>query len=261
MIGPREVQRRASRLGLRAEDIERDYILNHVLAAVAGEPEGLIFRGGTALARVYWPDFRLSEDIDFITDASVEAIERVLTRAAQTAGEASGLALQLEFHPPRGGWSRSLIKWPDEPPDRDRELIIDVNRNERAYLPVETERITLPYQDLSGLEAVIPTVALAEILGNKWFMIDDAERREPRDLFDIWAGLCQFNVPFEEVRRGHKAKYGWFPQRLQPERVRRLATAWEDRLAHQVGKLPSIDRVLHDVAAVFDAWEASTRDA
>ncbi|MCI0634921.1 MAG: hypothetical protein L0206_13540 [Actinobacteria bacterium] len=54
-----ELRGRARRLGVDIELVRKDYVLNHVLAAVAESADDIVFRGGTALARVYWPDFRI----------------------------------------------------------------------------------------------------------------------------------------------------------------------------------------------------------
>jgi predicted nucleotidyltransferase component of viral defense system len=68
MIRDIEVRNRARRLGVDAGLIRKDHVLNHVLAGIAADPGDLVFRGGTALSRVYRPDFRISEDLDFITE-------------------------------------------------------------------------------------------------------------------------------------------------------------------------------------------------
>lgn len=101
MIDDAEIRRRASSLGVQQDHIERDYVLNHLLAQLSDHPGSLIFRGGTALARVYWPDFRLSEDLDFITPGNGEDIEGVERRAVRRAREQTGFELSLDFAGPR----------------------------------------------------------------------------------------------------------------------------------------------------------------
>ena len=53
--------------------IEKDYALSYVLAGIAKQPElshSLIFKGGTALKKIYFGDYRFSEDLDFsVVDA------------------------------------------------------------------------------------------------------------------------------------------------------------------------------------------------
>ena len=48
--------------------IEKDYALSYVLAGMAKQSElshSLIFKGGTALKKIFFGDYRFSEDLDF----------------------------------------------------------------------------------------------------------------------------------------------------------------------------------------------------
>lgn len=83
MIQPAEIARLAHRLGLGDKTIEKDYVLTWTLLAVADSPlrNHLAFKGGTALKKVYVPEYRFSEDLDFTlladlsNDALVGAVE------------------------------------------------------------------------------------------------------------------------------------------------------------------------------------------
>ncbi len=250
MIDVTEISARARTLGIDPAYVERDHLLSHVLAAIAeGEPH-LTFRGGTALARVYWPDFRLSEDLDFIGDITARELERTLSRAVESAAQQSSMDLELRFGAPKGGWSRSSVR------AGEIEILVDVNAGDRPYLPAEEHPLRLPYSDLGNRERKIRVLALAEILGNKWFMLDDDDRREPRDLYDVWTGLVRFGVPFEELARGHHAKYGTNPSEGQLRRAERLKELWETRLGHQLADLPPFDDVLAAVRHHFEGWRA-----
>jgi uncharacterized protein len=67
MIQPGEIARLAHRLCLGDKTIEKDYVLTWTLLAIAESPlrDRLAFKGGTALKKVYIPDYRFSEDLDF----------------------------------------------------------------------------------------------------------------------------------------------------------------------------------------------------
>jgi predicted nucleotidyltransferase component of viral defense system len=130
MIDDAEIRRRSSSLGIQEDHVERDYILNHFLAHVSSGPGSLVFRGGTALARVYWPDFRLSEDLDFITPGSGEDIEDIERRAVRLAQMTTGIALRLGVGVPRGDRLRSSVDWTTEWGSAG-SLLIDVVRRER----------------------------------------------------------------------------------------------------------------------------------
>lgn len=134
MIDDAEIRRRASTLGVQQDHVERDYVLNHLLAHVSADSGTLVFRGGTALARVYWPDFRLSEDLDFITPGSGDDIERVERGAVHRARETTGIELSLEFGPPGRDRSRSIVDWTTDWGSVG-SLLIDVVRGEGPALP------------------------------------------------------------------------------------------------------------------------------
>src|SRR5665647_2863376 len=68
MIKPGEIQKIANQLGLRDTQIEKDYVIAWVLKGISNNnnlKEILIFKGGTALRKIYFTDYRLSEDLDF----------------------------------------------------------------------------------------------------------------------------------------------------------------------------------------------------
>ena len=57
-----------NRLGIPWEVLERDYLLSWVLAGirqVESLRETLVFKGGTALKKCYFGEYRFSEDLDF----------------------------------------------------------------------------------------------------------------------------------------------------------------------------------------------------
>lgn len=73
--------------------IERDYVLAWFLTGLAGHPlrEVLAFKGGTALRRCWFEDYRFSEDLDFtltrpITLEDILAgLDEILQRLRQPA--------------------------------------------------------------------------------------------------------------------------------------------------------------------------------
>jgi len=67
MIQSGEIHRMAHKQGLGDKTIEKDYVLTWVLLAIANSTlkERLAFKGGTAIKKIYVPDYRFSEDLDF----------------------------------------------------------------------------------------------------------------------------------------------------------------------------------------------------
>lgn len=69
------------RFGLPWEVLERDYLLSWILAGIERVDvlkRSLVFKGGTALKKCYFGEYRFSEDLDFTmidhnhTDATIE---------------------------------------------------------------------------------------------------------------------------------------------------------------------------------------------
>jgi len=246
VIDRAEIRARARRLGLDESHVEHDYALCHVLVAISEAFPELVFRGGTSLARVYWPDYRLSEDLDFTSSSPVDQLEGRLQSAIEVASKRTTLDLMLDFGASRNSWSRSVIRW------ADHELLLDVNSDVETALGSSRRPIDLPYRDLQEQEATVEVFALPEIMGNKWYMLN--ERREPRDLFDIWAGLARFGVPFDDLDRGHRARYRYPPSAGSLYNAKSLEALWETRLAHQLADLPPFGTVYREVKREFQAW-------
>ena len=109
MIPPSEIASMAHRLGLGDKTIEKDYVLTWTLLAVANSPlrERLAFKGGTALKKIYIPDYRFSEDLDFTLLDSISSeelndeIEALFVshtrREVHFLGDITGLQFNLHF--------------------------------------------------------------------------------------------------------------------------------------------------------------------
>jgi predicted nucleotidyltransferase component of viral defense system len=68
------LQEARQRLVLPWEVLERDYLLSWVLAGITRVDslrDTLVFKGGTALRKCYFGDYRFSEDLDFTAVGSV----------------------------------------------------------------------------------------------------------------------------------------------------------------------------------------------
>jgi predicted nucleotidyltransferase component of viral defense system len=142
---------------------------------------------------------------------------------------------------------RAMVGWAEV------QLAVDLNRAERLALPIGRRDLDLPYSDLSPEARAIRVVALEEILANKWYMLDD--RKEPRDLYDLWSGICVRDAPLDSVADAFRAKYRAKPTLWRIERAQKLEAAWEARLAHQVSDLPPFRDVFDEVYASVQAWE------
>ena len=68
MIIKQEVMDHAKRFGLDPNIVEKDYVLNWILAGIVSSEtlrDKWIFKGGTCLKKCYFEQYRFSEDLDF----------------------------------------------------------------------------------------------------------------------------------------------------------------------------------------------------
>ncbi|PIQ41393.1 hypothetical protein COW06_03005, partial [Candidatus Gracilibacteria bacterium CG12_big_fil_rev_8_21_14_0_65_38_15] len=94
MIPRSEVQRLAHRLKMNELILEKDYVLTWILLGIADSVlyPLLAFKGGTALKKIYFHNYRFSEDLDFTVLEKVESndlisgLERVIFDLSKSQG-------------------------------------------------------------------------------------------------------------------------------------------------------------------------------
>ncbi len=201
MIDRAELQRRASREGIPLEILERDYVLSWVLWGLFRGRElqkRLIFKGGTCLKKVYFPNFRFSVDLDFTLPKplSPSSLLEHLQDGMLSAEAASGLSLtaaplRIETVDDTYGQETYRVRLYYRGPVRERgspvAIILDLNRSERLVFPVQTRPLLHDYSDSEVFGTVQATVyTLEEILAEKVRALY-AQRAYAisKDLFDL----------------------------------------------------------------------------
>ncbi len=87
MIKPREIQQKAREAGVRDQQIEKDYVLSWILNGVAQHEQLskiIVFKGGTVLKKIYFEDYRFSEDLDFTLLNNDTTNEQIFTWFKET---------------------------------------------------------------------------------------------------------------------------------------------------------------------------------
>ncbi len=199
------------RLGLPWEVLERDYLLSWVLAGLAQVDslrDTLVFKGGTALRKCYFGDYRFSEDLDFSGLDGVptgEALERAVRdacgAAAKLLDEYAPVALSCERYsekqPHPGGQEaftiRARLPWQRQPQTR---VMIEITVDEPILKPAPKRTLIHPYGE--SIETEIRVYALEEIVAEKLRAILQQARTietrgwtrsRARDYYDLWQVL------------------------------------------------------------------------
>lgn len=256
MIAQREISQIASQQHKLDKVIEKDYVITWILLGLANSKlkESLAFKGGTALKKVYFPDYRYSEDIDFtiLEDVDENALIddfRVVLRALERA-QAFVFDLKEERIERRTDSITFYIDYvgPLQARLGSRDIKVDFTLIEKLLYPIEERIIKAPYSDCKGLSRRLKTYSLEEILAEKLCAL--IGRTEPRDVYDTHYLLDLGTLDYHLVTEGFKVKAE--SKKIDPKRLPNIlrqkeatiARLWEIRLAHQVDELPHLEAVI-----------------
>ena len=270
MISRAELRSSAAKFGVSLDNVQRDYVLSWVLKGLyenATLSRSLVFKGGTALRKAYFPDYRFSQDLDFTSVEALkgEEIAANLKAVVETVGDESGIS----FLPDRLGLEKTRDVPGEEAyearlyffrPEQHRGMPmvvkIEMTCYEEVMLPPLRKPLYHPYSDASNFADLNITVyRLEEILTEKLrAILLQRGYAAPRDLYDIW--YLRRNVPFNLDRiRGlfrRKCEYkglDWRSASLDELVARResFQGAWRTSLEDQLAVVPDFDQVFTEV--------------
>jgi len=257
MIPAAELAKLAHRLGVGDRVIEKDYVLSWLLVAVAESDlrHALVFKGGTALKRCYYPDYRFSEDLDFSLTAELSHDDLAAAFEALYPWLARRVNLTLApraAEPSVSGGTTLLINYVGPLSARlgSRHLKVDLTRGELLLYPAAERTLLASYTDFP-VGMTLPTYALEEILVEKLCAL--IGRTEPRDLYDVYWLFESGDADAHSLPQGFALKCrhkGVDPGRLEEALTGKLPAIgrlWTSRLAMQVPDLPDLDDVLRSV--------------
>ena len=249
--------------------LERDYCLAWFLVGLSRSPlrEVLVFKGGTALRRCYFGDYRFSEDLDFTLaeprelDALLAGLELVYAEVQRASGIVVRFA-RADRKSHQNSHTFYLAYEGPLPAASPKEVKVDITIREQLVRPVEDRPVLRGYDEYVDLpeDATVRAYALEEIAVEKLVALTDKARNEPRDLYDLWhltsEGLIDFSTLIPEI----EAKLA-FRDRTRDAMTSELATKevryrklWAVRLGQQMATLPPFDDV-------FRAVRRNLRDA
>lgn len=191
MIKPGELQIKARKLGVRDQQIEKDYILSWILQGIAehGRLSGtIVFKGGTVLKKVYFEDYRFSEDLDFTLLGNDNSNEQMFEWFAEVfeyirdkanipleiidnnEHEDGGINFYISYVGPLGGLGAN------------KKVKVDISRSETLVFDPIMQDVFLGYSDQEPHQLLC--YSLEEVLVEKMRSI--MQRMQARDFYDLW---------------------------------------------------------------------------
>ena len=266
------------RRGIRWEVLERDYLLSWVLARIAAVPElrrTLVFKGGTALKKCYFGNYRFSEDLDFsgregapAGGAMEELMDRACAAAQEMLAEHADVELvydrYAERNPHPGGQEafriRARLPWHRA---LDTPVKVEVTMDEPILWPVAQREVMHEYGE--PLRAEVLTYSLEEVVAEKLRAIlqqtDRLERRgwsrtRARDFYDLWSvlgayleelDLTDFAHRLHEKCRLRDVDFAGPEDFFDPRAVANVQLEWERSLGPLVPGLPAFETVVDEL--------------
>jgi len=266
------------RLKLPWEVLERDYLLSWILAGIAQTEalkETLVFKGGTALKKCYFGDYRFSEDLDFSAvgnfqtgEAMENAMEETCAQAVKLVDPYAPVEISCERYTerdphPKGQEAftiRARLPWQSTSHTRIR---VEITVDEKVLKPYSKRTVLHEYGE--PLQASIFVYSLEEIVAEKLrAILQHVEalkergwsRSRARDYYDLWRifgsyqkrlHLADFPVFLRQKCSVRKVAFtgsdAFFPKTM----LAMIEESWEQGLGSLVPGLPSFKTVIGEL--------------
>jgi len=199
MFTKEEIDKKAIEFNLDPADVERDYIQSWIINEVSKNSflqSKLILKGSCALRKLYNPNTRFANDIDF--SANIHINENILEEQLLMIGKEVQKQTGVVFVENVNVKNKNLPK--DIGVDAlearmyfkgiytDGKFIlktqVDITQNDKFYLPPETHKIIHPYSDSDKfIDSKVLGQKIEDIIATKFITI--IHRQKAGDFFDL----------------------------------------------------------------------------
>ncbi|MFQ5804740.1 MAG: nucleotidyl transferase AbiEii/AbiGii toxin family protein [Candidatus Methylomirabilales bacterium] len=272
------LQEARKRLRLPWEVLERDYLVSWVLGGITcvdALRDTLVFKGGTALKKCYFGDYRFSEDLDFTgvgsvpTGAAMEAaMQEACAQAVKLLDPYAPMVIVCERHVERdqhpGGQEafdiRARFPWHRQ---LQTSIMVEIALDEPVLKPCPQRTVLHDYGEPLGAEVLV--YSLDEIVTEKLRAILQhlraLERRGwvrscARDYYDLWrilsacrdrVGVSDFPSLLREKCEVREVTFSgpdsFFPDAM----LSQVEKTWNQWLGPLVPDLPPYKAVMEDL--------------
>ena len=268
--------------GLIFETVQQDYLLSWILSGLFEHPSlknGLIFKGGTALKKCYFGDYRFSEDLDFSVISPIPKKKELLATVTEACksterkmNEFAEIRLFVERYEERDPHPfdqeafkvRAQFPWHREPLTT---AMIEITMQERILLSPVMKKIIHPYGE--QINTPINTYSLEEIILEKHRAIlqktiklheKGRDRSRTRDYYDLWRILNTFkpdlffeNFPslLRQKCAPKNVNFSGVESFFDPLMMEAISRAWKVWLGPLVPDLPECDLVIKELKTMI----------
>ena len=230
--------------------IEKDYLLTELLYLIK-DVDGIYFKGGTALNKIFLDHARLSEDLDFTVTRDVKKVEKEIKQKLK------GTKFDTITHDKRVHQFVRLIVHYKLFHD---EGTIFIDLNEKGKLIFKSEEYELPhfYQDYIPKYSV-RTLSKKELFAEK--MAATIGRNKPRDHFDLYQIISRkMPLDLKVVRKKCESSGDEFNIIKMFNRAKKLKNRWDEDLGFLLPTKVTFQEVMTTLAKHFKLKEAKEKE-
>jgi len=193
VISENKLRYLAGEKGFNLIYLEKDYFLTLLLYFLK-DVEGICFKGGTALNKIFLNHTRLSEDLNFVSKLKVS---KVKTKIVELLDNLKGIFPRYQFENQTSNFFRLKIFYKSFF-TRTNFVIVDVNSKASILLQPEKRKIHHFYDEIPKFE--ILTLNVNELIAEKIRTL--ITRKQPRDYFDVYMLLKKgYSIDFSLVEK------------------------------------------------------------
>lgn len=253
------IQEYARKARLPTALVEKDYVLSVVLAFISKLPEAknLVFKGGTALRKAYFPDYRLSADLDFtVVKGNRTALKKSIAQLENRGLEGVSF-LKMSDKTLAGMPSLNLVLQYEsrigttEGKRHVDSVKMDFNFDNEVCLKPERRKIVLPREfDIEEFE--INVMRIEEVISEKIHAI--YRRPKPRDLYDLHYLLGKgYKIDVELVDRKLKSLGKRLELELFAKHIEKLRAKWETDMKGLLPFVPDFEVIASETVKMAKA--------
>lgn len=268
MIKPGEIQVLAGEAGVRDTQIEKDYAISWGLFGISQNEflsNCLAFKGGTALKKIYYPDYRFSEDLDFTyvgSEFNIDTIKAEFQKMIEQVYAESRIQFSIKndlqyetgnynfylaYTGPLGGFGAN------------KDIKVDISTDELMCDSPTKRNIINRYSDLEGIKYKVLVYTLSEIISEK--MRSLMQRTAPRDIYDLWYLFEQEGLNIQDYissfkkKAEHKKKNPPELTKVVMHKEKIFQSHWEKHLASQMNDIPDFKKVWRELGKHWRKFE------
>lgn len=220
--------------------------------------EHLIFKGGTAIRKIFFPNtWRFSEDLDFtlLPDTDPMLVTSGLKQVCDILENECGIEYEENINVPNSNNAILGFVQFTGPIGMKNKIKIDISRIEKMVNPPVTQTVTVSYNDLSNFS--VTGYTLNEVISEKIRSL--MQRTKVRDYYDVWKMLGQDN-DFDTLLIGNMVQQkctlntiDYDPAKIfDSSRLAGLREYWASNLDRLVvDELPNPDDVFNEMKTIL----------